>query len=609
MDNINSFLPTITNLHNGTINILNNVQNGTVSVFNQLYDSASSSVSDVYSAISATDESSKVSSDIRVDETLYDFSTTYLKEYQVADFREILNSSQNSKVLVIEKEIADPFFRCMISSTKIKKDLNVEDIYYLNNFKVDKKNCHYIYLTRSSHKNFSDFKKSFICNKDDNNFHAFYYVPSRCYDWMYQENIPYMGNFNCTLFPMSDDLISMEYPKALQRLNLEFDKTPLYDIVSAIKRLVAVYGFIPNIQAEGELSKELELLLKDLEKPSDPIMFPAFSRLTIIDRSLDYITPCLKPTTFEGLIDEILGINCNLTQIQKEDIHPSVLNFLHTPKETNPLTKVDVPLRENTVYAGLKDVNIEALKPCFKNLRIIQDETSELARVLSSSRIEKYMTQATILIKQNNKNTKETTVVEDILIRLHKTFHMQDFKSMLELERNILSHAISIDETLVFIQNLVIAKKPLKEVLRALILLCQVRVRLKDSIFSDICRDLKKQYGSDSLLVFKKLDQLGLFNSANFKEKRKKLNLFEDFDVMEPKSIAHTYGGYAPLSCRIVQKLLKNPLTTDAKGKELVLFIGGCTLAEVSACRLMSKNIVVLTTSIINSNTFLDPFL
>ena len=169
-------------------------------------------------------------------------------------------------------------------------------------------------------------------------------------------------------------------------------------------------------------------------------------------------------------------------------------------------------------------------------------------------------------------------------------------------------------------------------------------------------------YGHSHLLSLINLEKAGLLtfqgstgsssHSTNYAVLRRRLNLTQD-DVNEqnPTDITYVHSVYAPLSIRLIQHctspgwqsirdvldLLPGPsfeeiqkihpsnLRSDeafgsnqgsggggnSNKKTLVLFIGGCTFAEISALRFLSQQeessteYLIATTSVVNGNNFI----
>ncbi len=128
-------------------------------------------------------------------------------------------------------------------------------------------------------------------------------------------------------------------------------------------------------------------------------------------------------------------------------------------------------------------------------------------------------------------------------------------------------------------------------------------------------------------------------SGRNFAVLRKRLNLtLDDVDEQCPNDIAYVHSVYAPISIRLIDRLhhgdgwrgirdlldlLPGPILEETqkvpgynvKNKKdrqitLILFVGGCTFAEISALRFLSEqedsnvDYLVATTSIINGDKF-----
>ena len=110
--------------------------------------------------------------------------------------------------------------------------------------------------------------------------------------------------------------------------------------------------------------------------------------------------------------------------------------------------------------------------------------------------------------------------------------------------------------------------------------------------------------------------------------------IFETIDLNEPNDAAYAYGGYCPLSIRLIEGIIKkgwknmkdlikkipgefdfpeneSEILADDEDTKIILlcFLGGITYGEIAAIRylntLTNKKFVILTSGIINSKRIL----
>lgn len=77
-----------------------------------------------------------------------------------------------------------------------------------------------------------------------------------------------------------------------------------------------LYGPIGRVTGKGHVVNQVwDLVSKISLEPRKPNSkanrnYTAIDHLVLIDRSVDLMTPMATQLTFEGLIDELFGINC-----------------------------------------------------------------------------------------------------------------------------------------------------------------------------------------------------------------------------------------------------------------------------------------------------------
>ena len=245
--------------------------------------------------------------------------------------------------------------------------------------------------------------------------------------------------------------------------------------------------------------------------------------------------------------------------------------------------------------------------------------------------------------------TLDTTLAE----RLMPITRTDEFNKNLEAQQNLVA-GYNTGGQLTLIEDLVCQQADPWPVLRAAVLLSMTNGGLKQKQLETFKRDFLQTYGYHHLPLLVHLQDLGLLLKSPaptpFVSARKPLKLItsDEVDDAHPTDISFTYSGYAPLSIRLVQAAAqrsaisgdaradvvrmegKRPITgfkgmeetvaavpgatsdtgagrKTSSGITLVFFLGGCTYAEVSALRWMSRQggrkFIVATTGFVNGTS------
>lgn len=156
----------------------------------------------------------------------------------------------------------------------------------------------------------------------------------------------------------------MLYICSFREYTLENDPTYLYQTAQAIVFLQKLYGPIPRVWGKGAAAKQVWDLVVRLQReqnntePYKTNQKSCIDKILLIDRSVDLITPLATQLTYEGLIDEIFGINNSTASFP---IH----NFLTTEeKNSNTLSedKKQIILNSGeTLFSDIRDKNFNAV--------------------------------------------------------------------------------------------------------------------------------------------------------------------------------------------------------------------------------------------------------
>lgn len=156
-----------------------------------------------------------------------------------------------------------------------------------------------------------------------------------------------ISSYNLQFIPLAEDVLSLENDSAFKEiwvvglpsyscfllllsLEQDGDETCVYDSAQALITIQKLFGSFPRLIGKGDcasvsvLESVMNLRIEYLQRLAQLLNrqpFPAsedpsvpsdrFDSLIILDRKVDMVTPLLTQLTYEGLIDELVGIkNC-----------------------------------------------------------------------------------------------------------------------------------------------------------------------------------------------------------------------------------------------------------------------------------------------------------
>jgi len=196
---------------------------------------------------------------------------------------------------------------------------------------------------------------------------------------LHLEEFPAMG-----LIPFDEDVVSMEMEHVFRDVQVDKDFSALFDVASAIMQLQNMCGRIPRVQGKGRCAKVVCNILQRMqaEAASDGSgggksgrgsgEGPRIDGIVLLDRSVDLISPMCTQLTYEGLVDEILGIHNGLVEVpaaaQPQPSEPKkaargghASAAAAAPAKKVPLNSSDMLFRE------LRDLNFASVGPKLRN--------------------------------------------------------------------------------------------------------------------------------------------------------------------------------------------------------------------------------------------------
>ncbi len=393
-------------------------------------------------------------------------------------------------------------------------------------------------------------------------------------------------------FPLEQDVLSLELDSSFRDLYLNKDTTPTFLMAKALMGIQSKHGLFPRIIGKGDNAKRVAELLsrmrqeilagEDASETTKAGLTPSNTSesVIIIDREVDLVTPLLTQLTYEGLIDEVWGIQNNQIDVDTTIVGPPPQASSQTTAQTAVASTAP---RKRKIQLDSSDKLYDGVRGT--NFAIVGTLLNKVARRLKNDYESRHATKTATELKDFVKKLPgyqaehqslkiHTGLVEEIL----KHTQSDQFSRLLEVQQNL---AAGADPSSQFdaIEELIARDIPLSDILRLLCIYSCISGGIKSKDFDHFRRLVLQGYGYQHLLTLHKLEKLQLFLSraspmasmipmpgsgpatgtkTNYTYLRKQLRLIVDeVNEQNPNDIAYVYSGYAPLSIRLVQCLLQ----------------------------------------------------
>eukprot|EP01065_Artemidia_motanka_P001781 TRINITY_DN10832_c0_g1_i1.p1 TRINITY_DN10832_c0_g1~~TRINITY_DN10832_c0_g1_i1.p1 ORF type:complete len:650 (+),score=210.47 TRINITY_DN10832_c0_g1_i1:82-2031(+) len=431
------------------------------------------------------------------------------------------------------------------------------------------------------------------------------------------------------LFPIDKDVLSLELDFPFRELSVDGDTSAVSHIAKALKKLQEFFGQIPprSIRGKGRYAERVCRMLLSMRYDSDAAVShtPEIDSLYVIDRDVDLLTPMKTQVTYEGLIDELFGIQ---------------RGCFSTDEETRRLREDD------RVFQLVRDRNVVS-RDCGKRLRVRADDMKIREAAAMSRDLQVSEMAAVIRELPNFHQEKEDLGVHIGLCKKLTALTAEEEGEMwpvLSTERRILEGR---DEAQVIqtIQDMMFTQQRAATVLRLICMLSLVGGGLKPRVYDQFKTLLTQNYGLYVLVTLENLEKAGLLRrqesrpalaqfaslaggASQLAVLQKYMSLLPRLDAdgrpVDEADAYETCGGYAPICCRLIEaatrgrtrgwktveqsgllQALPGPTfppddqadhrTAQESGTQrvvMVFFIGGCTRSEVSAFRALTNRTV-----------------
>ncbi|XP_070204559.1 vacuolar protein sorting-associated protein 33A-like isoform X1 [Littorina saxatilis] len=577
-----------------------------------------------------------------------------LRDFYRREFLECIDKCLGTKAIVWDDGLTGPFG--LIAEYSLLKDHEVEKMFPLRTGSLPPSNVqNIVFLTRPRLELMEKIAQNLHHEETKGGykkeFHLIF-VPRKsllCERKLKEKGVygsfSTVEEFNMTLIPFDADLLSMEMNDAFKECYLENDFTSMYYAAQSLMTLQALYGTIQYIHGKGDCAKQVVDMMRRMRDEMggrEPQVLPQIDTLLILDRTVDLLTPLLYQLTYEGLIDEIFGINNTSIKLPAERLGPQ-------PSQEGVESKKVILNSADTLFAELRDKNFNAVGSIVsKKAKLITAEFGERHAAKTIGEMKQFVSKLPHLQATRQSLATHTSIAE--LVK--ECTDADDFIDALRCQQEFIN-GLETDKVHPLVEECIAKSEKLSKVLRLICIQSICNDGLKPKVMDFYKREIIQTYGFEHIVTLNNLEKVGMLRphgARTYQVIRKSLKLIvEEVNEQNPTDIAYVYSGYAPLSVRLAQylarpgwrsitevlNLLPGPKVEEVQqipaalrkrrssisssqsstGEQkltLIFFLGGVTFAEIAALRFLAQQddvggeLIVAATSIITSDRLLD---
>uniref|UniRef100_A0A8D8VE78 Vacuolar protein sorting-associated protein 33B n=1 Tax=Cacopsylla melanoneura TaxID=428564 RepID=A0A8D8VE78_9HEMI len=416
---------------------------------------------------------------------------------------------------------------------------------------------------------------------------------------------------------MDINVISLELPQIISGLFLKKNLLLVPGLAKSLEHLFALFGQPMNSFIHGEISMNIyENVNKACFKqtPSSDIDY-----FIMFDRSVDYASVLLTPTTYVGLLDQIFSIDNDVIELANN-------TSINKRKDT---------LLKELKYRSFIDVS-NYLK---EKSRFIQNEQNKYKNNMSVPELKQYINQDLKSILELKKQVAAHIAACESIVNNIGEYYAE----LSDLENNIVND-IDRSECYQHISNMLLGQKLSKEhVLQLICLLSYYNQGLPVDQYNEFKSDYFNIYGYEHLTTFHNLDKHKLLTKKSTMNITDTINAQTQMLNTELKTMINKLKspGDAPPSTvsrfyvsRIIELIVTHKYSVDnlcklftsncqcysnktnesssSKNKPtfVLCVVGGITHNEIACLSSLETNldvnIVVYTTNLINATSFMQ---
>ncbi|KAJ0412648.1 hypothetical protein ATCC90586_002278 [Pythium insidiosum] len=374
--------------------------------------------------------------------------------------------------------------------------------------------------------------------------------------------------------PIDRDVLTLGRERCLFDCVVQGNKSVLVEVANGLRQLQATFGPFAHVKYKGELAAFVcqQLLDRDAtaasrsaaasQTPGSRRKRRKMHTLVLLDRRVDYASALSTPLTFEALIAELFDGHDGFATV------PSLDAAAESDEQTNG-PPVLVPLNgADPMFAQVRDLHVRAVTPTLNTQARAMKEAFDHFRATSASASAAEVHDFVRTVPQMKANQSCLERLVGLLDRVEATVESRSFRDLWRLERAIMDADHEEDDIAEAIEDMIWRYDSLLQVLRVLCLLSVTRDGLSRAVLLRLKLQMVRTYGHETLFAFESLERLGLLttredksdaSSSSFHRVAQALQLVDhEVNVENPANTAFVTSGYAPLTSRLVETLLKD---------------------------------------------------
>ncbi|CAI5522763.1 unnamed protein product [Closterium sp. Naga37s-1] len=620
---------------------------------------------------------------VPLDNSLIDLAS--LRAHASQRLVDALDSVPGGKALVLDASISGPL--AFIAPIALLKEHGVENLFHISAEPIQSQCSTILYLLRPNPLLIRWITRQVRADEDEGvtRSYSLHFIPrcdAICNRILEQEGLVgdprvAVGEYPLEMIPVDHDLLALDLHTIYKDVHVDSDPTSTLQVARVLANFQSVFGVPPVLKGKGvaaqRVAQAMSQLMKEQKSHVAPVEHPSVDMMVLIDRQVDMVTPACTQLTYEGLLDELLHVANGAVEVD-----PAVMGV------TSNARKIKVPLNSNDkLFQDLRGRNFGSaaellrakaveMKSEYANLRQRpQRDASPLrsaaapgdqgaASAAGSGGGEQTVSELKDFVKKLNV-LPELTRHTNLAGHISQVTNRPAFGALISTEQTILE-ARSIDSACEYIEDAMSQGHPMSTVLRLLSLVSLTNGGIPKARFDHLRREFLQAYGFLHVFSLDNFERAGLIKRQEGRStwaavKRSLRLIVDDDDDANPRDIAFTFSGYAPLSVRLLQQAIQpggwrvmDEVTKTATGPTFeweqspdgtthrdvtnrtpsamrrgpsesvprlvaAVFLGGVTFAEIAALRFLSMqdsaitSFLIITTNIVSGNSLLQPLI